>query len=305
MYAPINGTKIFFDIDGLEYEAAGKVMRQKPVCFILHGGPGDDHTSYLPALDPLREYMQLVYIDFRGSGRSACPDERGYIIEQNVLDIEALRNYLGLEKIALFGQSYGGIAAQAYGVKYPDKLSFLILLTTASNYRVFEKAREELRKRGTPEQIAMAEKYLWPGAFPDNETYLEFYRAFASLYTLKPVNMKAFDEAMSRAALSYRAFNRGFGGDLQTFDFNKDLHKIACPTLLIGAQEDWICPVACTEETGGLIPNCRTVIIRHSGHIVLGDQYEKTMDAVVSFIRAVTAAENTNLTFPPLEDHNR
>jgi proline iminopeptidase len=285
VYAPINGTKIFFDIDGLEFEAAGKFMKRKPVCFVLHGGPGDDHTSYLPALDPLTEYMQLVYIDFRGSGRSACPGERTYTIEQNVLDVEALRNYLGLEKIAVLGQSYGGIAAQAYGIKYPDKLSFLILLTTASNYRVFEKAREELRKRGTPEQIAMAEKYLWPGAFPDNETYLEFYKTFANLYTVKPVNMEAFSEAMSRAVLSYKALNRGFSGDLKTFDFNKDLHRIACPTLLIGGREDWICPIACTEEIGSRIPSCETVIIENSSHIVLGDQYEKTMDTIVSFVR--------------------
>jgi proline iminopeptidase len=259
-------------------------MKQKPVCFILHGGPGDDHTSYLPALNPLTEYMQLVYIDFRGSGRSGYPDDRTYTIEQNVLDIEALRNYLGLEKIAVFGQSYGGIVAQAYGIKYPDKLSFLMLLTTASNYHVFEKAREEMRKRGTPEQIAMAEKYLWPGAFPDNETYLEFYKVFANLYTVKPVNMEAFSEAMSRAVLSYKALNRGFRGDLRSFDFTKDLHVITCPTLLIGGQEDWICPIAYTEEIGSLIPGCETVIIEDSSHIVLGDQYEKTMDAIVSFL---------------------
>jgi proline iminopeptidase len=286
MYAPVNGTKIFFDIDGLEYEAAGKVMKQKPVCFILHGGPGDDHTSYLPALDPLTEYMQMIYIDFRGSGRSACPDECSYTIGQNVLDIEALRKYLGLEKIVVFGQSYGGIVAQDYGVKYPENLRGLILLTTASNYRVFEKAREELRKRGTAEQIAMAEKYLWPGTFPDNETYLEFYKVFADLYTVKPINMEAFSEAMSRAALSYKAFNRGFGGDLKTFDFNRDLGRITCPTLLIGGQEDWICPIACTEEISGLIPDCRTVIIGGAGHIILGDQYEKTMNAVISFVTA-------------------
>jgi proline iminopeptidase len=290
MYAQVNGVKLYFDVDGKELEPSGSEMKRKPVCFILHGGPGDDHTSYKPALDPLTKYMQLVYIDFRGSGRSDCPDGSTFTVKQNVLDIEALRAYLGLEKIIIFGQSYGGIVAQAYGIAYPQNTSALILLTTASNHRAFEKAREELKKRGSPEQIAMAEKYLWPGKFPDNETYFAYYKLFANMYTLKPVNIPAFNEATGRAKLSYKALNRGFGGDLQTFDFDKDLHKISCPCLLIGGRQDWVTPIACTREMSTLIPDCETVIIEDSSHIVLEDQYEKTMEAIINFVSARLAA---------------
>ncbi|AEF83110.1 alpha/beta fold hydrolase [Leadbettera azotonutricia] len=284
MYARVNGIKLFFDVDGKELEPEGNAMKRKPVCFILHGGPGDDHSSYKPALDPLTKYMQLVYIDFRGSGRSDYPDDSTYTVKQNVLDIEALRIYLGLERIAVFGQSYGGIVAQAYGIAYPQSASALMLLTTTSNHRAFERAREELKKRGSPDQIAMAEKYLWPGKFPDNETYLAYYKLFANMYTLKPVNIPAFNEAMGRAVLSYKALNRGFGGDLQSFDFDKELCKISCPCLLIGGRQDWVTPIACTQEMSVLIPDCRTVIIEDSSHIVLGDQYEKTMEAIINFV---------------------
>jgi proline iminopeptidase len=260
-------------------------MRSKPVCFVLHGGPGDDHSSYIPGLDPLANYMQLVYIDFRGSGRSDYPDDTTYTIEQNALDIEALRVYLGLERIVLFGQSYGGIVAQAYGVKYPENLDGLILLTTASNHGFYDLAREELKRRGSPEQIAMAEKYLWPGKFPDNETYLAYYRLFASLYSLKPADHAAFNEIMGRAILSYRALNRGFGGDLMTFDFRGELHKITCPCLLIGGREDWIIPVPCIEELHERLGDCEMIIIEESSHIVLGDQYEKAMEGIIGFIQ--------------------
>jgi proline iminopeptidase len=285
VYAQVNGIRLFFDVDGKRLEADGKRMRLKPVCFVLHGGPGDDHSSYIPGLDPLAKHIQLVYIDFRGSGRSDYPDDGTYTLDQNVLDIEALRVYLGLEGIVLFGQSYGGIVAQAYGVRYPENLEGLILLTTASNHGFFDLAREELKRRGSPEQIAMAEKYLWPGAFPDNETYRAYYRLFANLYSLKPADSAAFNEIMGRAILSYKALNRGFGGDLKTFDFRGELHKIACPCLLIGGREDWIVPVPCIEELSEHLGDCEMVIMEEASHIVLGDQYEKTMEVIVSFVK--------------------
>ncbi|WP_289137141.1 alpha/beta fold hydrolase [uncultured Brevibacillus sp.] len=110
MYARINGTRIFFDVEGMGWVPDGPILRKKPTCFVLHGGPGGDHTGYKPALSPLSEIMQLVYIDNRGSGRSAVGPSESYSLENNVEDIEALREYLGLEKIVLHGHSYGGMA---------------------------------------------------------------------------------------------------------------------------------------------------------------------------------------------------
>ena len=96
MYAQINGTRIFFDVEGMGWVPDGPTLRKKPTCFVLHGGPGGDHTGYKPALSPLSEIMQLVYIDNRGSGRSAVGPSESYSLENNVEDVEALREYLGL-----------------------------------------------------------------------------------------------------------------------------------------------------------------------------------------------------------------
>ena len=60
------------------------------------------------------EIMQLVYIDDRSCGRSERVDINTSSIKQNVDDIEALREYLGLDKIFILGQSYGGFKAQKY-----------------------------------------------------------------------------------------------------------------------------------------------------------------------------------------------
>ena len=74
MYAPIRGTRIYFDIEGAGLVPDGPVMREKPVAFIIHGGPGGDHSGFKPVMSPLSETAQLVYFDHRGQGRSGLAD---------------------------------------------------------------------------------------------------------------------------------------------------------------------------------------------------------------------------------------
>ena len=69
MRAGIRGTEIYFDIEGSGLVPDGPNMRERPVAFVIHGGPGGDHSSFKPALSPLALRMQLVYFDHRGRGR--------------------------------------------------------------------------------------------------------------------------------------------------------------------------------------------------------------------------------------------
>jgi len=97
-----------------------------PLIF-LHGGPG---TGCLPAhrrfYNP--EYYRIILFDQRGCGRSTphCS------LEENttwhlVDDIEAIRLFLNIDKLLLFGGSWGSTLALAYAQTYPDAVSALIL----------------------------------------------------------------------------------------------------------------------------------------------------------------------------------
>jgi pimeloyl-ACP methyl ester carboxylesterase len=70
MRAKIRDTEIWFDIDGAGLVPDGGAMRQRPVGFLIHGGPGSDHSGFKPSMSPLARHMQLVYFDHRGQGRS-------------------------------------------------------------------------------------------------------------------------------------------------------------------------------------------------------------------------------------------
>ncbi|GHT49926.1 hypothetical protein FACS1894102_5070 [Spirochaetia bacterium] len=307
MLASINGTRIFFDVDGKQFVPdyeLGK-MKEKPVCFVLHGGPGSDHSCFLPALNPLSAYMQLIYIDYRGNGRSDYPHEDTYTITQNISDIESLRLYLGLEKIVLLGHSYGGMMALSYACEHTEHVQGMILLATACNYKFLERAKAKLNEIGTKEQIEMANRYLWSGKMPDNTAYKEFFRLFAGLYSVKAAkrlqneaNLNTSDaNSQNNSAstrhksdveiLSYKALNKAFSGDLQKYDYSSRLGKIKCPVLAVGAENDWITPLECTHEIAAGLPNCTTVIIENCGHSLLVDQGDKVVNSIIDFVKTI------------------
>lgn len=287
VYANISGTRIFFDIEGMGYVPDGPIMRQKPVCIILHGGPGGDHTSYKPVLSPLADIMQLVYIDNRGSGLSARGPQSTYTLENNVADIEALRQYLGLDKIVLFGHSYGGKVAMTYAAKYTQNLQALLLLTTSPSYKYVEKAKEIVEERGTEEQKKMAE-ILWEGAFTSNEQLNDYYRIMGPLYSVSqaknPVPKKESDHAQARANRSYEALNEGFKGFLRDFDIIDELPTITVPTLVMGGRHDWVTPVEASLKIAKYIPDNELVIFENSSHSVIKDEYDHFISTVKNFV---------------------
>ena len=88
MKANIRNTEIYFDVDGAGLAVDATSMREKPVAFVIHGGPGSDHSGFRKPLAPLAEKLQLVYFDHRGSGRSAPGDKATYTLDENVEDME-------------------------------------------------------------------------------------------------------------------------------------------------------------------------------------------------------------------------
>lgn len=288
MKAFVNGANIYFDVEGMQLVPDGPRMKENPVCFVVHGGPGGDHTIYKPALSAISDLAQLVYIDNRGSGDSDKTGISTYTLEQNVDDMEALRKYLGLDKIVALGQSYGGMMALRYAVKYPDGLKALIAITTSASYDALEESKQILKERGTPEQIKFGE-VLWEGAFQSNEQLEDFFRVFTPLYSYQfdpndPEQVKAAEDAFARVKYSYEALNNGFAGFLRTMNQTPDLHKIKVPTLVIGGRHDWITPPKYSKIIAENIPNSKLVIMENSSHLVLSDEYEATIGAIREFL---------------------
>lgn len=97
---------------------------------LIHGGPGvpDEFTE---ARDYLINYFQVITFEQRGTGIAKC---RGitFTIEDYLEDINAIADKFHLHNYHLLGHSWGGLYAQLYAQKYPDRIKSLFLCSPAS-----------------------------------------------------------------------------------------------------------------------------------------------------------------------------
>ena len=288
MRARIRGTEIYFDVEGMGLVPEGSRMVERPVAFVIHGGPGGDHTGFKPGLGPLAERMQLVYFDHRGQGRSAKGDPATYTLDENVEDMEALRQHLGLGPIVSIGTSYGGMVAMAHAARYPRSVSHLVLVVTAAHAGFNARARQIVAERGTAEQKEVAAQ-LWAGALDTPEKLRRYYDVMGPLYSRShdPVAAKA---GRDRGILSPEALNRAFapGGFLQHYDLRPELARIVAPTLILAGRHDWICPPEFSEEIHRLVPGSDLRIFEESSHSIRADEPRRMIDAIAGFVACKT-----------------
>ena len=189
MKAQLRGTEIYFDIAGMQLQPVDNDFVERPVMFMLHGGPGGDHCRFKQHSLEFQDIAQLVFIDHRGCGRSKKTKQSDYTLENNIEDIEALRQHLGLKRICILGTSYGGMVAQGYAIRYPKNVDKLMLVVTAPSYRFREQAIQYLQDHGNKKQIEIA-NHLWDGTFKNHKHIMEFFKHFEMLKIFIDVKLK-------------------------------------------------------------------------------------------------------------------
>lgn len=284
MRARVRDTEIYFDINGAGLVAEGSAMRERPVAFIIHGGPGEDHTGAKSAYGSLCERMQLVHFDHRGQGRSARGDAAKYNLDENVADMEALRRYLGLGPIVSIGTSYGGMVAMAHAARYPEGVSHLILVATAAHGGYARRAMEFIVERGTAEQIAMCHD-LFDGRIDSPEKMRKYFQVMGSLYfRVRGLGRPVMD--MGEVILEPLPQNlaHGPGGFLRSFDLRPELSAIRAPTLILAGRYDWICAPEFSSELHDLIGNSELRVFEDSSHAIGIDEPQRFKDLIFSFL---------------------
>ena len=113
------------------YRVSGEAAPGTIPLLCLHGGPGSS-SAYFSPLQQLAEREVIVY-DQLGCGESDRPDDIQWSLELFVHEVSAVREQLGLDRIHLLGQSWGGILAQQYVLGRPGGVCSLILSSTLSS----------------------------------------------------------------------------------------------------------------------------------------------------------------------------
>jgi len=274
MYAEINGVKIY-------YETAGE---GEQVIMTFHGGPGigdgDDNKGMFKSF---HDDYRLIYFDQRGNGRSDDAIDSSYTHEQIIDDADCLRDYLGVDKMVISGGSYGGILGMEYALKYPDRVTKMILRGTAASNELQQYAFENALKADLPGINEKMLQNLFYGHMKSDEDLKEHFALIYPLYSKKHDLEKA-RKLFERKKFRHRTHNAFFRHAFPQYDIRDRLKDISVPTLILVGRHDWITPLHFAEELARGIPRAKLEIFEEAGHSINADMPDKFHDVVRKFL---------------------
>ena len=286
MHVSVNGVRLFFDVEGAKFVPDGPAMREKPVLLMLHGGPGADHSIYRPAYSALADIAQIVYLDHRGNGRSEDGPQQDWNLAQWGDDVRAFCDALGIVDPIVLGASFGGMVALAYATRHPAHPSKLVLISTEAAGGSHPERRVALFERfGGAEVGALARRrFLEFRGHPDQASRDAWRKLAMPLYFRTPRDPDMARRAVNRPEVA-QWFTRP-GGESDTFNMFPDLHRIQCPTLVMGGEDDPMLPIESQADIAAALPPHLVQFERFAncGHAVVPDAPERAMATIREFI---------------------
>lgn len=223
-----------------------------------------------------RDHTYIRY-DARGCGLSdrEPPD---ISFENAVRDLEAVVDALKLDRFPLLGMSGGGPIAIAYATRHPERVSHLIL------YGAY--ARGRLHRGGGQEALdesMLLCKLIELGWGTSNRAFRQVF-ATQFLPEAKPELIDAFDDLQRESSSASDAL-RIMQVSLQV-DVRSLAPAIACPTLIMHADEDGRIPFEEGRVLASLIPDSRFVPLESRNHILLEFEpaWRRFMEEVEAFL---------------------
>jgi proline iminopeptidase len=286
----VPGSEGFLDVPGgrVWYQVTGADRAGVPL-LCLHGGPGMTH-DYLEPLAELARDRPVVFYDQLGCGRSDRPgDESLWTVSRFVAELAAVRDALGLDRLHLFGNSWGGWLALQYVLdRNPDLVSLILSSSPPSVPRwisdctvlraaLDDEVREVLDRHEASEYYACPE-YQW--------AITQFYRRHLCRAEPWPDCVERTFAGMGSDVYMTMWGPSEFGpvtGRLRDWDVTGRLPEISVPTLVTGGRHDEARPdhLAVLAER---IPDAQLVIFENSSHMAFIEERENYLTAVRDFL---------------------
>jgi pimeloyl-ACP methyl ester carboxylesterase len=273
----VGDVRLFFDVEGAGLVVDGPTMHERPVLLLLAGGPGFDHTVFRPAYSQLADVAQVLYLDFRGHGRSDRGDPARWTLGVFVEDVRGLCDSLGLERPVLLGWSFGGTVAMAYAARHPDRLSKLVLQSTQARLDI-DRVAEGFRRVGGDDAAEVARRF-WSGAGP--EAFAAYAEVCGPLYGPSP----AEPEAIARGRFNLELLSDP-GSVMRGVDLRLELAAVVCPTLVAVGEVDPVCGIEAAEEIVAALPAHLTRVERFpgAGHHIHRDAPDRFFTLIRDFL---------------------
>jgi proline iminopeptidase len=255
---------------------------------LIHGGPGvPDYLADVAGI--LADAHRVIRFDQRGTGQSSCSSGE-YSLQAYVDDLDAIRRACRLERLALFGHSWGGLVAQLYATHHPERVGKLCLSNSSvglgEDWRLMERAvmAHNLRRGGIGGFLRLGLDQmlaLLPGSAGDRAAGRMMARAWRNYFdpprSAPPPSREWLDGVHSRPIFATRkAVLEAKASDLRGLG--------SVPVLIIFGEGDIY--GATTQRLVRRFPAARVVVIPRAGHVPWLQNRTAFSEAVVEFFRS-------------------
>lgn len=213
----------------------------------------------------IAEHYEVFAPDHPGMGRSE-PLAEVDDIHDLVYHYLALLDRLGLDRVVLVGESFGGWIAAELAVHSPERVDKLVLLGAPG-----------LRLPGhTPLDVFLATpQELAAALFHDPSIAAQIFPAEPTVDDI----VRSYAEASAFARYAFAPF-------LNDPKLERRLGRVTAPTLVAWADDDRVVPLAHGERYVERIRDARLQIIPECGHALSAERPDAVAEAIVSFVKS-------------------
>jgi pimeloyl-ACP methyl ester carboxylesterase len=239
--ARINGFEMYYEIHGKENDI--------PLVLIM--GLGSDAQLWMLQIPEFSKNYRVIAFDNRDAGRTSKTDV-SYTIDTMAEDTYNLLEKLGVTKSHILGFSMGGMIAQAFALKYPEKVRSLILCATASRglkglsvLKMWNELIEAVTRIANNPFVEQLAKYFYI------QMPKEFFRQCESV---------------------------------EKFDVMNRLKDIRAPTLVLAGDRDTVISLWAARDMASKIPNAEFKVLWGCGHALFLEKWWEFNKEVLQFL---------------------
>lgn len=269
---------------------------------LLHGGPAMTH-EYMECFETYfqREGFEFYEYDQLGSYYSDQPQDSSlWTIDRFVDEVEQVRKAIGADSTNFYvlGNSWGGILAMEYALKYQRHLKGLMVANMMASAPDYGRYAEAVLAKQMDTQVLNEIRDLEAKKDFDNPRYMELL--IPNFYKKHICRLEEWPDALNRSlkhangevyTLMQGPSEFGISGRLANWDIKNRLKEIYVPTLMIGARYDTMDPEA-MEAQSKMVQKGRYLYCTNGSHLAMWDDQKVFMNGVIQFIRDVDNQPN-------------
>ncbi len=224
-------------------------------------------------VEALARKTRLILFDNRGAGQSDKPDVE-YSIPMLADDLAGLLDALGVERASICALSMGGMIAQEFALRHPQKTTSLILCCTSpGGDKMTLPSPEVLQTLADVDGLTPAEvmRKHWPLSYLPKfiDENLDWLEEKIRREIVHPMPTFAFKRQMA-AAMQHDAYDR--------------LPDINCPTLVMTGDQDILIPPENSDLLVSQIPGASFKCYENTGHAFMTEALQTVAADILEFL---------------------